>query len=202
MDRPRKPSTLTTDAPEGRLPPRQVLTRRFPVLSAGTIPPIDLETWSFTVWNGPKPLVRWDWTGFNALPRTRWTKDIHCVTRWSKLDVAFEGVLVDDLMDAANLAPPTPYTLALCHGDYSTNLSYRDLADGKAMIATHAEGQPLTPEHGGPARLVVPHLYFWKSAKWVRGLRFTRRDEAGFWELRGYHMRGDPWKSERYDVSR
>ncbi|MCB1883128.1 MAG: sulfite oxidase-like oxidoreductase [Geminicoccaceae bacterium] len=202
MDQPRKPSTLTTDAPEGRLPPRQVLTRRFPVLSAGAVPAIDLETWSFTVWNGPRPLARWDWAGFNALPRTRWTKDIHCVTRWSKLDVAWEGVLVGDLMEAAGLAAPTPFTLALCFGDYSTNLPYADLADGRAMVATHAEGEPLTPEHGGPARLVVPHLYFWKSAKWVRGLRFTRRDEAGFWELRGYHMRGDPWKNERYDVGK
>ena len=126
------------------------------------------------------------------------TRDIHCVTKWSKLNTAWTGVLIDDLLADAGLEPPTPYTLALSYDGYSTNVPVTDLVGGKAMIATHYEGKPLTAEHGGPARLLVPHLYFWKSAKWINALQFLERDEAGFWELRGYHIYGDPWREQRY----
>ena len=138
------------------------------------------------------------WSEFNALPRTRMTRDIHCVTSWSKLNTAWEGVAVDDILADAGLSAPTPFALAHCYDGYSTNVPLADLATGKAMVALKYEGQPLPRDHGGPARLLVPHLYFWKSAKWVNGLQFTERDEAGFWELRGYHMYGDPWREQRY----
>jgi DMSO/TMAO reductase YedYZ molybdopterin-dependent catalytic subunit len=182
-----------------RLPPGQSLTSDFPVLSAGPTPHIRTEDWFFTLKVGPKPLVRWSWAEFNALPQTKQTRDIHCVTKWSKLDTVWEGVLIDDILAAAGLeAPPTPFTLAHSYGGYSTNVPTADLVGGKAMIALRYGGKPLSPDHGGPARLLVPHLYFWKSAKWVSGLQFTERDEAGFWELRGYHIYGDPWREQRF----
>jgi DMSO/TMAO reductase YedYZ molybdopterin-dependent catalytic subunit len=140
----------------------------------------------------------WSWEEFNGLPQTEVTRDIHCVTTWSKLDTSWRGVLIDDLLAAAQLAPPTRYTLVHTFDGYSTNMPIADLLQGKAMVALQYAGLPLEPEHGGPARLLVPHLYFWKSAKWVSSLQFTQRDEAGFWELRGYHMYGDPWREQRY----
>jgi len=146
-----------------------------------------------------KAVARWDWAQFNALPQTKQTRDIHCVTKWSKLDTPWEGVLIDDILAAAGLdAPPSQFTLAHSFDGYSTNVPTADLVGGKAMIALRYEGKPLPPDHGGPARLLVPHLYFWKSAKWVSGLQFTERDEAGFWELRGYHSYGDPWREQRF----
>jgi DMSO/TMAO reductase YedYZ molybdopterin-dependent catalytic subunit len=181
-----------------RLPPGQHRTEDFPVLSLGPTPHVDLATWRFSINDGPRPLANWSWAELEALPRTRWQGDIHCVTTWSKFDTAWEGVSIDDLFAAAGITPPTPYLLAQSHDDYDTNVPVADLVGGRAMIATHYAGKPLEPEHGGPARLLVPHLYFWKSAKWVKALRFTARDEAGFWELRGYHMRGDPWREQRY----
>lgn len=182
-----------------RLPPGQSLTEDFPVLSAGPTPHIRTEDWSFTLKLGPKPLACWNWAEFNALPQTNQTRDIHCVTKWSKLDTAWQGVLIDDILAAAGLhAPPTPFTLAHSYDGYSTNVPAADLASGKAMIALRYTGALLPPDHGGPARLLVPHLYFWKSAKWVNGLQFTERDEAGFWELRGYHIYGDPWREQRF----
>ncbi|HEY9063747.1 MAG TPA: sulfite oxidase-like oxidoreductase [Burkholderiaceae bacterium] len=181
-----------------RLPPGQHETHDFPVLSHGPTPFVDLSSWRFTLSHGPRPLASWSWTEFNALPQTRWQGDIHCVTTWSKFDTRWQGVTVDDLLAVAGVAAPTPYALALSHDGYDTNLPWADLQGGRAMIATRYDGEPLAPEHGGPARLLVPHLYFWKSAKWIAGLRFTERDEAGFWELRGYHMRGDPWREQRY----
>jgi DMSO/TMAO reductase YedYZ molybdopterin-dependent catalytic subunit len=182
-----------------RLPPGQHEAHDFPVLSKGPSPRIDLAAWRFTLFDGPRPIKRWSWAEFEALPRTRWHGDIHCVTTWSKFDTEWEGVTVDDLLaDAGLAAPPTPFALALSYDDYDTNVPMADLAGGRAMVATRYAGAPLAPEHGGPARLLVPHLYFWKSAKWLSGLRFTQRDEAGFWELRGYHMRGDPWREQRY----
>ncbi|MEP6766952.1 MAG: molybdopterin-dependent oxidoreductase, partial [Gemmatimonadaceae bacterium] len=147
---------------------------------------------------GPKPIKRFTWEEFNALPRTAITRDIHCVTTWTKLDTKWEGVLVDDILKAADLAPPTPYALAHTVDHYSTNVPVADLIGGKAMVALTYDGQPLEADHGGPARLLVPHLYFWKSAKWVNGLQFTEKDTAGFWELRGYHMYGDPWRQQRF----
>jgi DMSO/TMAO reductase YedYZ molybdopterin-dependent catalytic subunit len=190
--RPRPPGAM------GRLPPGQSLTQDFPVLSAGPTEFVDLDDWQFVLKVGPKPVASWSWTEFNALPQTSFTRDIHCVTKWSKFDTLWRGVLIDDVLNAADLTPPTKYTLAHSFGGYTTNVPVADLVDGKAMIATMYNGQPITPDHGGPARLLVPHLYFWKSAKWVNGLQFTERDEAGFWELRGYHMYGDPWREQRF----
>jgi DMSO/TMAO reductase YedYZ molybdopterin-dependent catalytic subunit len=190
----RRPTAAAAD----RLPPGQHLVEDFPVLSLGPTPEVKLDTWQFTLFDGPRPVKRWTWDEFNALPRTTWNGDIHCVTQWSKFDTQWEGVTVDDLFAAAGLTPPTPYLLAISHDDYDTNVPVADLVGGKAMIATHFGGLPLQPAHGGPARLLVPHLYFWKSAKWVKALRFTAKDEAGFWELRGYHMYGDPWREQRY----
>ncbi len=190
----RRPSAAAAQ----RIPPGQHETTDFPVLSAGPTPRIDLAKWSFTLRVGPKPVKRWTWAEFNAMPMTAMTRDIHCVTTWSKLDTRWEGVLIDDLLAAAELVPPTGFALAHTVEGYSTNVPVDDLIDGRAMIALRYDGVPLTDDHGGPARLLVPHLYFWKSAKWVNGLQFTTRDEAGFWELRGYHMRGDPWREQRY----
>jgi DMSO/TMAO reductase YedYZ molybdopterin-dependent catalytic subunit len=181
-----------------RIPPGQSLTDDFPVLSAGPTPRVRTEDWSFTLKEGPKPLIKWNWTEFNALPQTKFTRDIHCVTAWSKLDTPWQGVLIDDIFAEAGIEPPTEFMLAHSFDGYATNVPVKDLVGGKAMIATFYNGKPLTADHGGPARLLVPHLYFWKSAKWINGLQFTTRDEPGFWELRGYHIYGDPWREQRY----
>jgi DMSO/TMAO reductase YedYZ molybdopterin-dependent catalytic subunit len=181
-----------------RLPPGQYESDDFPVLAKGPTPRIDLSAWRFTLSDGPRPLASWSWAEFEALPRTAWQGDIHCVTKWSKFDTTWEGVSIDDLLAVAGIAPPSAHLLALSHDDYDTNVPVADLLGGRAMVATRFAGAPLAAEHGGPARLLVPHLYFWKSAKWIRGLRFTARDKAGFWELRGYHMYGDPWRQQRY----
>jgi len=181
-----------------RLPPGQYETNDFPVLSMGPTPDVDLATWRFTLHNGPRPLASYSWEEFEALPKTQWRGDIHCVTKWSKFDTEWEGVTIDDLFAAAGVAPPTDFLLARSYDGYDTNVPVADLVGGQGMVATRYAGAPLPAEHGGPARLLVPHLYFWKSAKWLQGLRFTPRDEAGFWELRGYHMYGDPWREQRY----
>ncbi|WP_018182348.1 sulfite oxidase-like oxidoreductase [Kaistia granuli] len=181
-----------------RLPPGQYLTEDFPILSAGPVPRVALENWRFTVKDGVRPVASWNWEAFNLLPKTKLTRDIHCVTKWSKFNTAWSGVMIDDILAEAGIEAPSDFVLAHSYDGYSTNVPTEDLIVGKAMIATAYEGNPIIPEHGGPARLLVPHLYFWKSAKWVNGLQFTRRDEAGFWELRGYHMRGDPWREQRF----
>ena len=181
-----------------RLAPGQHLTEDFPVLSAGPTPRIRMEDWTFTLKVGPKPIKKWTWTEFNALPQTKIVRDIHCVTTWSKFDTGWQGVTVDDILEAAGIEAPTQFALAHSYDDYSTNVPVADLIGGKAMVATHFGGKPLTADHGGPARLLVPHLYFWKSAKWVNALQFTEVDTAGFWELRGYHMYGDPFREQRY----
>lgn len=186
-------------APAGRLPPGQTLTEDFPVLSAGPTPEVNLADWRFTLKVGPKPVRSWTWEEFNALPQTDLVRDIHCVTHWSKLNTIWQGVMVDDILAAAGIGAPTGYTLAHSFDDYTTNVPTEDLVGGKAMVALRYEGLPLAPEHGGPARLLVPHLYFWKSAKWINGLQFTAKDEPGFWEMRGYHMYGDPWREQRFD---
>jgi DMSO/TMAO reductase YedYZ molybdopterin-dependent catalytic subunit len=187
-----------TGAEPGRLPPGQFLTTDFPVLSAGPTPEVAREDWRFELKVGPRPVKRWSWADFIRLPITCVTRDIHCVTKWSKFDTGWAGVSIADLLADAALEPPTEYTLAHSSDGYSTNVPTKDLIGGRAMIAITYDGKPLEAEHGGPARLLVPHLYFWKSAKWVKGLQFTERDEAGFWELRGYHMYGDPWREQRY----
>lgn len=187
-----------SDVAAGRLPPGQFLESGFPVLSAGPTPRIRTEDWSFTLKDGVRPVKSWSWAEFNALPPSKMTRDIHCVTTWSKFDTAWEGVLVDDILGDAGIEPPTDFTLAHSYDGYTTNVPTADLVGGRAMVALRYEGKPITPDHGGPARLLVPHLYFWKSAKWINGLQFTRKDELGFWELRGYHRYGDPWKEQRY----
>ena len=187
-------------ATSARLPPGQHLVTDFPVLSAGPTPVPDLATWRFTLEDGASPLALWSWAEFNALPQSEIAADIHCVTTWSKFDTQWRGVSVDTLLEAAGLSePPGAFVLAHCDGGYTTNVPSEDLVDGKAMIATTFDGEPLDPEHGGPARLLVPHLYFWKSAKWVRRLQFIDEDQPGFWEGLGYHNYGDPWREQRYD---
>ena len=187
-------------ATSARLPPGQHLVTDFPVLSAGPTPVPDLATWRFTLEGGASPPALWSWAEFNALPQSEIAADIHCVTTWSKFDTQWRGVSVDTLLEAAGLSePPGAFVLAHCDGGYTTNVPSEDLVDGKAMIATTFDGEPLDPEHGGPARLLVPHLYFWKSAKWVRRLQFIDEDQPGFWEVLGYHNYGDPWREQRYD---
>ena len=183
-----------------RLPPGQYETRDFPVLSAGPTPRVSLATWDFTLRGANGQTARWTWDEFTALPRQTTTTDIHCVTKWSKFGTVWEGISVDTLLSeaAAKGVMSLPYVLAKCDGGYTTNLPLADVTGGKAMIAFIYDGAPLAPEHGGPARLLVPHLYFWKSAKWVRGIHFVERDKPGFWESLGYNNHGDPWKEERY----
>lgn len=183
-------------APTRHVPPGQHVTDDFPVLSAGPTPRTPLDRWSFTLEHEGKPLGSWNWSEFTALPHTSLKTDIHCVTKWSKLDTHWEGIAIDTLFGAID--PPTDYVMAFCDGGYTTNVPVEDLIDGKAMVAFRYEGASLAPEHGGPARLLVPHLYFWKSAKWVRGLRFMASNEPGFWEGHGYHLYGDPWHEQRY----
>jgi DMSO/TMAO reductase YedYZ molybdopterin-dependent catalytic subunit len=179
-----------------RLPPGQYRERGFPVLTAGPTPMVDTESWSFAVDGMVGEQRRWSWSEFGELPFEDVPCDIHCVTKWSKLDTSFRGVSVDTLLEAAQ--PQGEFAMAFSYGGYTTNLALADLTGGKAWVATEHEGGPLPREHGGPARLLVPHLYFWKSAKWVAGLRVMDHDEPGFWESNGYHNRGDPWKEERY----
>ena len=182
-----------------KLPPGQYLVTDFPVLSAGPTPRVDTGRWEFSITTETGKVHRWDWAAFQALPIEEPTVDIHCVTKWSKLDTRWRGVTFDDLLGAAGLgAPPTPFVMAHCDGGYTSNAPVADLARGRAMIATHYEDLPIAPAHGGPARLLVPHLYFWKSAKWVRWLDFIDQDQAGFWEGLGYHIYGDPWREQRY----
>jgi DMSO/TMAO reductase YedYZ molybdopterin-dependent catalytic subunit len=192
------------EATARRLAPGQYETRDFPVLSAGPTPRMSLATWDFTVRGPGGPAARWTWDEFQALPHETVATDIHCVTKWSKLDTVWEGVSVDTLLAEAlsRGVESAPYVLAVCDGDYTTNLPLADVTGGKAWVAVKYDGSPLAPEHGGPARLLVPHLYFWKSAKWVRQLRLRDRDETGFWEARGYHNYGDPWREQRYDGDR
>ena len=177
--------------PAAGLPPGQYLTPDFPVLSAGPTPEVPLDEWRLSV--GERS---WSWEEFRALPSESITVDIHCVTSWSKLGTAWEGVSVDTLFEASE--PLGPYVMVHSYGGYTTNLPVEDLTDGRAWVAYAYDGDPLEPEHGGPARLLVPHLYLWKSAKWVRELVFMDDDEPGFWESLGYHDRGDPWREQRY----
>lgn len=188
------------DVPPGRLPPGQYEERSFPVLSAGPTPRTPVSEWSFMIRDRQGHAVRWTWDEFQALPRETPTVDIHCVTKWSKFDTTWEGVSVDVLLALAQEQGVVPgrFVVAFADGGYTTNLPHEDIAGGKAWVVFGYDGKPLDPEHGGPARLLVPHLYFWKSAKWVRGLRLLERDEPGFWEQAGYHDRGDPWREQRY----
>jgi DMSO/TMAO reductase YedYZ molybdopterin-dependent catalytic subunit len=180
----------------GRIPPGQYLERGFPVLSAGPTPHPSLATWDFSITGEVDQPQRWTWDSFHTLPREPVKTDIHCVTKWTKLDTQWEGVSVDTLLGQVKY--DVKYLVAFSDGGYTTNLPIEEVLGGKAWVVDTYDGQPLAPEHGGPLRLLVPHLYFWKSAKWVRGLRLVARDEPGFWESLGYNNHGDPWKEERY----
>jgi DMSO/TMAO reductase YedYZ molybdopterin-dependent catalytic subunit len=184
------------DVDPSRVPPGQYLVNDFPVLSAGPTPHTPLDEWSFTIHGAVDEPVSWPWAEFLALPSETVTVDIHCVTKWSKLDTTWKGVSVDTLFD--RVVTEAEYVTAFADGGYTTNLPLEDLLEGKAWIAYEYGGEALESEHGGPARLLVPHLYFWKSAKWVRGLTLTLEDEPGFWESAGYHNYGDPWREQRY----
>jgi DMSO/TMAO reductase YedYZ molybdopterin-dependent catalytic subunit len=187
--------------PEGvekRLPPGQYLVTDFPVLSAGPTPRTPLDRWSFTMEGLVQSPVSWRWEEFRKLPSQTFTVDISCVTKWTKLDTKWLGVSVDSLLEAVKVNPEAHYVMAFSDGGYTTNIPLAEMVKGQAFVAYQFDDKELAPEHGGPARLVVPHLYFWKSAKWIRGLRFMDKDQAGFWESLGYNMHGDPWKEERY----
>jgi DMSO/TMAO reductase YedYZ molybdopterin-dependent catalytic subunit len=184
------------DADPRRVPPGQHVTNDFPVLSAGPTPHTPLDRWTFTVRGAVDGTASWTWDEFRALPSEALRTDIHCVTKWSKLDTTWTGVSIDTLLNGVDV--DGDFVLAFCDGGYTTNVPFEDLMHGRAWVVHEYEGKPLTPEHGGPARLLVPHLYFWKSAKWVRGLEVRTSDEPGFWERYGYHNYGDPWREQRY----
>ena len=185
---------------ESRIPPGQYEEREFPVLSAGPTPHTPLSKWTFTLRGVDGATASWTWDELQALPHETVTRDIHCVTKWTKLDTMWEGVSLDVLFAEAEKrgVKTAPFIVAYSDGGYTTNLPLEDVTGGKAWIAFGYDGKPLHPEHGGPARLLVPHLYFWKSAKWVRGLSLTIDDQPGFWEQAGYHNYGDPWREQRY----
>jgi DMSO/TMAO reductase YedYZ molybdopterin-dependent catalytic subunit len=182
--------------PSADLPPGQHLVKDFPVLSAGPTPRIDLASWEFVIRTETGQEHRWSWPEFLALPTEEFTTDIHCVTSWSKLGTRWTGVSLDVLF--AEVDTSADYALVSSYGGYTTNLPLADLLEGQAWVASGYDGEPLEPEHGGPARLLVPHLYLWKSAKWVRGVELRPDDEPGFWETLGYHNYGDPWREQRY----
>ena len=179
-----------------RVPPGQHVVGDFPVLSAGPTPRVDLERWDFSITGEIDEPKRWTWQEFRALASETITVDIHCVTKWSKLDTAWTGVSVDTLMEGVDTA--ADFATVFSDGGYTTNLPLDDLTGRKAWVVYEYDGRPLAPEHGGPVRLLVPHLYLWKSAKWVRGLALQAEEHPGFWESNGYHMRGDPWREQRY----
>jgi DMSO/TMAO reductase YedYZ molybdopterin-dependent catalytic subunit len=183
-------------ADPSRVPPGQYVTLDFPVLSAGPTPRTPIAEWSFTIDGGVGRPAAWSWEELMSLAPEEVRVDIHCVTKWSKLDTSWRGVSIDTLL--ASIETEAKYVTAWSDGGYTTNLALEDLTGGRAWVAYEYDGKPLDPEHGGPARLLVPHLYFWKSAKWVRGLTLTRDDRPGFWENYGYHNHGDPWLEQRY----
>ncbi|WP_433760308.1 molybdopterin-dependent oxidoreductase [Nocardia sp. CA-135398] len=179
-----------------KLPPGQYLTDDFPVLSAGPTPSIAPEEWEFTITTESGTRHRWTWQDLLALPSERPTVDLHCVTKWSKLGTDWQGVSLDTLF--AGVETAADFALVHSYGDYTTNLPLEDMLNGGAWIAYQYQGEDLAPVHGGPARLLVPHLYLWKSAKWVNGMQLLTEDEPGFWESAGYHDYGDPWREQRY----
>jgi DMSO/TMAO reductase YedYZ molybdopterin-dependent catalytic subunit len=184
------------DAPSNRVPPGQYVTHDFPVLSAGPTPRIGPDEWRLEIIGQVDQPRGWSWQEFTSLPAEDVTVDIHCVTKWSKLDTKWHGVPLDTLLDGVQTT--ADHVMAHSYGGYTTNLPLEDLTGGKAWIAYEYDGQALEPEHGGPARLLVPHLYFWKSAKWVQALELRETDAPGFWEGYGYHNYGDPWREQRY----
>ena len=181
-----------------RLPPGQIVTQKWPVLHYGTVPIVDTATWNFTVNGSAEAPFSLTWDELLAMPRQETVCDIHCVTRWSRYDNVFEGIPLAPILEAARLKPDSAFVLVHAEHGFTTNLPLEDLTRPGNMLALKHNGQDLDPEHGGPVRLLIPHLYFWKSAKWVRGLEFLEEDYPGFWEQNGYHMRGDPWAEQRF----
>ena len=180
-----------------RVPPGQHLAKRFPVLTYGETPIVDTKDWEFRVWGLTTPKT-WNWSEFLALPHHHFTKDFHCVTRWSKLDIEWTGIKIVDFIAQIDLDPQATHVMQHCYGGYTTNLPLADFVREDTFFAFELLGEPLPAEHGGPLRSVIPHLYAWKSAKWINGLEFLPEDRPGFWEDNGYHRRGDPWQQERY----
>jgi DMSO/TMAO reductase YedYZ molybdopterin-dependent catalytic subunit len=189
----------TAQPERDRLPPGQHLVRDWPVLDLGVHPKIDPARWSLRVFGAVREQVTWDWTAFRAQPQTHEVTDIHCVTTWSRYDNQWDGVSTRTLLDAVQPLEAASYVILHSHDGYTTNLPLADFAAADAILAHAWNGQPLTAEHGGPVRLIVPHLYLWKSAKWLQRIEFATGDKPGFWEVRGYHERGDPWQEQRYD---
>ncbi|MGK7933866.1 MAG: sulfite oxidase-like oxidoreductase [Microcystaceae cyanobacterium] len=180
-----------------RVPPGQHLAKGFPVLTYGDTPQIDTEQWEFRVWGLVTP-KSFTWSDFTALPHHQFTKDFHCVTRWSKLDVTWTGIKVSDFFAQLDIEPTATHIMQHCYGGYTTNLTLEEFCHEDNFFAIELEGEPIPADHGGPMRSIVPHLYAWKSAKWINGLEFLDHEEGGFWERNGYHRRGDPWLEERY----
>jgi DMSO/TMAO reductase YedYZ molybdopterin-dependent catalytic subunit len=181
-----------------RLPPGQYMTTKWPVLHAGQVPDVDLATWTLRVFGDVEQELELTWEQFNELPRSSSTQDIHCVTRWSRFDARFEGVRWSELAKLCRPLPTARYAIAHAEHGFTANVPLEALESDDALLVTHADGAPLTPEHGWPLRLVVPGRYFWKSAKWLRGIELSPVDRPGFWERYGYHNDADPWKEERY----
>ena len=185
--------------PRGRLPPGQYdAGAAWPVLNAEATPTIPTETWTFSITGLVEQPTTWTWDEIHALPPATYRGDIHCVTMWSKFDMTFAGVSVDTLLDVAGPAANATHVMVHSHTGYTTNLPLKDITDGQAWVVWEYDGAPLPVEHGGPARMIVPHLYFWKSAKWLSGMELMDHDEPGFWERNGYHDLGDPWREQRY----
>lgn len=184
---------------DGRLPPGQSLTLKWPVLQYGNVPQVDLRTWDFRIVGLVEKSVRLSWEEFTRLPQTEIVTDIHCVTRWSRFDNRWRGVLFTEVMKLVTPKPEARFAMVVAEQGFSANVPLADLMRPNVIFALQHDGEPLAAEHGYPLRLVVPHLYFWKSVKWVRGFALTAEDEPGFWEQNGYHMRGDPWKEERFN---
>jgi DMSO/TMAO reductase YedYZ molybdopterin-dependent catalytic subunit len=187
-------------AEEGRLPPGQAATLKWPVLHYGSVPRFDPARWDFKISGLVEKPARLTWEEFNALAKAQIASDFHCVTRWSRFDNHWQGVLFRDVLKLVELKPDAKYVLVHAEQGFTANVPFADLDRENVLLATHHDGQPLTPEHGYPLRLIVPHLYAWKSVKWVRGLEFLAQDSPGFWEENGYHMYGDPWKEQRFDT--
>ena len=181
-----------------RLPPGQVLTEKWPVLTFGETPRVDLRTWTFRCFGLVREELSWTWSEFLELPRVDVVSDVHCVTRWSRFDNRWEGVAVREILNRVSISPEAVAVMAHTEEGYTTNIPLAELRDDGALLAFKHDGQDLPAEHGGPCRLVVPKLYFWKSAKWVRALEFSDVNAPGFWEVNGYHLHADPWKEERY----
>ncbi len=189
---------LNPDRVRPDAPPGQFVTDKFPVLTFGPTPRIDLDAWQFKVFGLVDEEITLDWQQFNDLPQVTLDAEFHCVTQWSKLQNTWQGILFTDVMKLVTPKLEAKFVMAHCYGGYTTNVSLDVMIDDDVMFAHSHDGAPLTPQHGGPMRLVVPKRYGWKSAKWVNGIEFMAEDEPGFWEMRGYHMAGDPWKEERF----